>query len=105
MISCIEADIYRRSYDGVPCDCSNHGISTRFNTVLVPAEGGHIKVDDENPPENFCMADSILGVYHLTPAHLVRAKKHPMHGGTFAYSCDSRFPFKYPVMIFDRVEK
>ena len=47
----ISANIYRANRN---VDCSNGGISSRFDEVLIPCETGWIEVDETNPPENLC---------------------------------------------------
>lgn len=51
IIKCISLDIYEDKQIG---NCSNDGISNRFNDVLIPCEDGYITVDLDNPPENLC---------------------------------------------------
>ena len=39
-----------------------------------------------------------------TPKSIIDSKKHPMFGGNFIYTSDTRFPSDSPIKIFDRVE-
>lgn len=107
MIKCIGVGVLRRT--GV--DCTNNGVSSRFDEVLIPCEGGYVEVDEDDPPENLCYVARTMfcgELYvHLKPVGTL--KKWSMAGGNFAYSCDSRFSYLignggYPVAIHDRVE-
>ena len=102
MVRCIPAQIFRSRVGGKDSDCSNSGISTRFDEVLVEAPDGYIDVDENNPPENYCKVGRIMGIYHCTPVGLLN--KDAMFGGAFVATTDYRFPFDYPIMLFDRVE-
>ena len=42
-------DVYRKKRLG---DCTNHGISSKYDTLLVVNERGNIEIDEKNPPEN-----------------------------------------------------
>lgn len=50
-VKCLPCAIYE-SKDGI--NCSNKGISTRFNQVLLIHDEGFISVDLNDPPENLC---------------------------------------------------
>ena len=99
-------DVYRTSRLS---DCTNSGISSRYDRLLLIGVDGPEEVDPDNLPEN---AVKISGVwlgneyhYHLRPV------KDPdpncagwMCGGNIAYTSDSRFPHDYPLRIHDRQE-
>jgi hypothetical protein len=75
-------------------DCTNGGISSRYDDLLVLCDDGFIDVNMDNPPENLCVIEHrfLFGrdVYHMRP--YTNAKEAGwMSGGNFAYSCDSRF--------------
>lgn len=104
---CIQAYIYK--HDGE--DFSNGGISSRFNTVLVPVKGGHLDVSLDNPPPNFVriVRRNLFGreYVHLEPHDL--KDRCCMAGGTFVDTSDSRFSDTiknggYPVSLHDRTE-
>ena len=90
-------------------DCSNGGISSRFNEVLLICEEGYLEVDENNPPENLVklVVRHLFGkeYKHIEP---VAAPKGVgwMSGGTIVYSCDSRFRrmSEYPLSFHDRCE-
>lgn len=86
-------------------NCSNDGISSRFQKVLIQCEDGNVDVDLDNPPENFCIIAERCGY------KFVRPYANPtgigwMAGGTLVYSCDSRFAeiSEYPLSLHDRQE-
>jgi hypothetical protein len=108
IIQALELSIYRQTEWG---DCSCDGISNRYKTIIVPCKGGHITVDTDNPPDNYCKLEIMNwagGEYkRFVPYRLLKNTMRQM-GGTFAYSCDSRFHRQYgdyPIPIHDRVEK
>lgn len=85
---------------------SNHGISERYNEILLLHPDGFIEVDMENPPENLCtvMQREVMGRVDV----YVRPIKEPegigwMYGGTLVYSSDSRFGHN-PLRLHDRQE-
>lgn len=88
-------------------DCTNGGITSRYDELLLICEDGFVDIDPENPPANAVVLVSryIAGrIYkHLeplaTPQHLGW-----MHGGNLAYTSDSRFPHDYPLCVHDRQE-
>ena len=104
----IRLDVLRSSkYD----DCSNNGVSARYNSLLIVSEEGWIDIDENNLPENLVklVVRNIGGreYRHLEPVKPVDSDKVGyMSGGNFAYSCDSRFRrfSDYPLSIHDRQE-
>ena len=98
--------VYRSNNIG---DCTNGGISSRYDTLLLVHPQGFIPIDENNPPENLVeivKRESFSGVYmHIKPV------AEPdgigwMAGGNYAHSSDSRFRdvSKYPLPIHDRQE-
>lgn len=92
-------------------DCSNNGITSRYNDLLLLCDEGYIEVDETNPPENLVkiVTRFICGreYKHIEPV----ASTAPgcvgwMDGGAVAYSCDSRFSemSEYPLCVHDRQE-
>lgn len=89
-------------------DCSNGGISSKYNDVLVLCDEGYIEVNGDEP--NLCkvVKRELWGeiYYHIEPI----AKPNGvgwMSGGTVIYSCDSRFREMangYPLSLHDRTE-
>lgn len=107
MIKCITAYIYRSGHG----DCSNGGISSRYDEVLVPVEDGYIDVDTDNPPENLVriVRRNIYGCEYVHVEPWNCEGRIVMSGGTFVYSSDSRFietinNGDYPVSLHDRCE-
>ena len=90
-------------------DCTNGGITRRYDTLLLICNDGFIDIDGGNIPENAVwLVDRILfgEIYrHLEPVKDVdRGSVGYMFGGNLAYSSDSRFPSRYPLCVHDRQE-
>lgn len=90
-------------------NCSNHGISERFNEILLICEDGNVEVDLDNPPENLCrlVRRNLWGEEH----DYVEPYAEPygvgwMSGGSIVYSCDARFGrmSNHPLCLHDRTE-
>ncbi len=110
-INCLRVTVYRNPYG----DCSNNGISNRFQELLVYCPNGpHHFFSEHELPLNFCMVDYTGNVAFLVPAQVTRdglLLHRPgwfMHGGNIAYTSDSRLAeitgTPYPVAIHDRTE-
>lgn len=74
-------------------DCSNGGISSRYDTVLVEHPKGWIKLDSDNLPENFCVTKEKT-VFGITFRY-VEPYERPKHigwmdGGCIVDTTDSR---------------
>lgn len=99
-------DVYRTSRLG---DCTNGGISSKYDRLLLIGVDGPEEVDMDNLPEN---AVKVSGIYLAGEYHYhVRPVKGPdpgcvgwMYGGNIAHCSDSRFPHNYPLRIHDRQE-
>lgn len=103
--------VYRQA-DG--SDCTNGGISAKFDRLLLVCPDGFIDVASGDPPENLVrlVRLELSGevVYHIEPA----VSPDPgnvgwMAGGNFAHTCDSRFSRMTPgfygaLPIHDRQE-
>lgn len=96
--------VYRTARLG---DCTNGGITSKFDTLLLIHKEGYMDIDPENPPAN--------AVVLVTRTLWGREYKHieplakPQHlgwmaGGNIAYTSDSRFPCDYPLNVHDRQE-
>jgi hypothetical protein len=102
-------------------DCSNGGISSKYNNamLLVPDEmigadgpiellGGAVEVDSSTLPENtFVLVRREIGgmpYFHAAPYFL--GKRHSCFGGNFLYysGCGFRTISGYPIAIHDRIE-
>lgn len=92
-------------------DCTNNGISSRYNRLLLICEDGFIDIDETNPPENLVkiVTRHLFGseYKHIEPV----ASTAPgcvgwMSGGNIGYTCDYRFSrmSQYPLSIHDRQE-
>lgn len=93
-------------------DCTNGGISSRTDRILVACEDGSEEIDETKPlPENlFRIENTGWGDKpHLALVPFAKVKPGNvgwMMGGNFAYSSDSRFSklSQYPLGIHDRQE-
>ena len=92
-------------------NCSNNGISARYDEVLLICEEGFIDIDEENPPENAVklVVRNLWGeeYKHLEPLRPVaKGCVGWMAGGSYASCSDSRFSriSKYPLPLHDRQE-
>lgn len=88
-------------------DCTNGGLSGKFNTFVL--------IDDANPVFEATadmpalkLVRRMIGsteYLHVEPvAEKPEGNVGYMSGGNFVYSCDSRFPSKYPISVHDRSE-
>lgn len=100
-------EIYKSRYG----DCSNGGISSRYDTILIECDEGYINIDENNIPDNFCVVveRQLFGrtYKHIEPYN--RPDKGCvgwMAGGCFVSTCDSRFSkiSDYPLSLHDRQE-
>ena len=90
-------------------DCSNGGITSRYNELLLVCDEGWIEVDENNPPENLVrIVTRHFGgkeYKHIEPVAQPTGAGW-MSGGAIGYSCDSRFRemSEDPLSIHDRQE-
>ena len=101
-------EVYRQSTFG---DCTNDGITSRYDSLLLVCDEGFIDIDESNPPENLVVLKTRrfgFGEYkHIEPyASVDRGCVGWMSGGNLAYTCDSRFSkmSQYPLSVHDRQE-
>jgi len=93
--------------DGRIGECSNGGISSKYNEVLVIVEGeniGPFEQDDKRPTVKVVKRGLFGGEYVSTQP--IKGFGYMM-GGCFVYSCDLRFRElvnEYPVPLHDRQE-
>lgn len=101
-------------------DCTNHGISGKYDELLIACPDGFIDIDPENVPENFAMVElrHVFGntvIPTIYPADIVNGKavkrggKWYMMGGNYGATSDSRFTklvggYYGAVAIHDRYE-
>lgn len=101
----ISVSIYKPHYG----DCSNNGISHRFQEILLLHDEGWIDVDPDNPPENLCkiVKRHLFGqdFLHIEPVERPTGCGW-MAGGCLCYSSDSRFTetSQYALSLHDRQE-
>ena len=99
-LKALPIDVYRSNRIG---DCTNHGISSKYDTLLIACPEGFIDVDSENVPENFAMVElrHVFGntiIPTIYPADITvegkvvpREGKWWMMGGNYGATSDSRF--------------
>lgn len=96
--------VFRTDFTG---DCTNGGITSRYDRLLLICDEGFIDIDENDPPENTVrlVERFICGreYKHIEP---IARPTHLgwMHGGNIAYTSDSRFPSDYPLCVHDRQE-
>lgn len=85
-------------------DCSLNGISSKHKEVLLVMDDERSQIFEEREeiPTVRLVKRELGGreYLHIEPEE----KKRYMFGGCFIYSCDSRFPSKYPIPLHDRHE-
>ena len=86
----LPVDIYKHKAS----DCSNGGISSKYDEILVICSDGFVEVDENNPPENLCkvVGRHLFGktIYHVEP-YAKASGLGWMAGGCYVGSSDSRF--------------
>jgi hypothetical protein len=97
-------DVYRENSLG---DCTNGGISSVYDRLLLLCEDGQVEIDPENPPENLVkiVERNLFGRIHKHIEPVARPEGAGwMYGGNIACTSDSRFNSDYPLKIHDRQE-
>lgn len=85
-------------------DSTNGGVSGKFDEVYVKCPRGAEEIE-ESDPRLMEVVKGYGGHYHLEPSNGRRSGCVGwMMGGNFAYTCDGRFGFDYPLAIHDRQE-
>lgn len=108
---CLPVHVY---HDNALGDCTNNGVSNRFDTLYLPNSNGPVEVLlDENGelPDNVCGVH-LKELYNGEDYLYLEPYKAPegvgwMMGGNFAFSSDSRFKEDYssqPIAIHDHQE-
>lgn len=92
-------------------NCSNNGISSRYDSILLVCADGNIELDADNLPENVCTVcyDDVCGkeyAYIEPVSDPNQGYRGWMFGGCLCYSSDSRFTeiSQYPLKLHDRQE-
>lgn len=90
IIKALPVSVYRNGR----VDCTNNGVSSRYDELLVVCTDGFVDVDLNNKPENLVVVRKrrMFGqnVYHLEPFFEPKGAGWMM-GGNYAASSDSRF--------------
>lgn len=88
----LRIDVYRHEKYG---DCTNCGISSKYDELIVLCDEGWIEIDENNLPENAVKVVKREPWYGKTIYHLEPCKKAVgvgwMFGGNYASTSDSRF--------------
>lgn len=87
-------------------DCSNGGVSSKFNQFLIVGKGIP-EIFSKDDPEQILVLTEIHyeGVHYFAKPYGLKTRS--MAGGNFIYTSDSRFrraAAGYPIPIHDRVE-
>lgn len=90
-------------------DCTNGGISAKYDTLLLVCEEGYVNIDESNLPENLVkVSEHNCGYSTYKFIEPVARPKHLgwMFGGNIGYTSDGRFDklASYPLPIHDRQE-
>jgi hypothetical protein len=96
--------VYRNASIG---DCTNNGISSNFDKLLLVHEEGFIPVDEDTENLVKVVTRNLYdGVYKHIEPYKKATKVGYMMGGNYASTSDSRFSkiSKYPLAIHDRQE-
>ena len=107
IVRALPVSVYRDNYLG---DCTNNGITSRYDRVYLVGEGveGFYEIDLDNPPANVLRLEKriLFGNEEYLRAVPLQddGTRHRMMGGNFIYTPDSRFPSKYPIPVHDRYE-
>ena len=90
IIKALPVSVYRHGR----VDCTNGGVSSKYDELLIECPDGYIDIDMDNPPKNFCVVECrrLFGgdVYHIEPWNSAKGAGWMM-GGNYAASADSRF--------------
>ena len=86
-------NVYRQADCG---DCTNGGVTSKYERLLLLCNEGFVDVDLDNPPEELVRVVSrdLFGkvVYHIEPfASVKKGNIGWMMGGNYAATSDSRF--------------
>jgi hypothetical protein len=84
-------------------DCTINGISSK-NDSLILVGNGPSEGTEENSVKIVTRKFRWGNYIHAEPLIYPKEKSWPMFGGNFIFSCDSRFPSKYPIPVHDRFE-
>lgn len=106
IVRALPVSVYRDNYVG---DCTNNGITSRYDRVYLVGEGveGFYEIDLDNPPANVLKLEKRIlfgNEEYLRAVPLDSKDKWYMMGGNFIYTSDSRFPSDYPIPVHDRHE-
>lgn len=86
-------------------DCSNNGLSSKEDSIIMHYGGG-LDLDMIPDDELVLVERTLFGKEsnYAIPAAILKSGRHPMFGGNFIYTSDSRFPSDAPLKVHDRLE-
>lgn len=105
-VKVLPVDVYRSARRG-GYDCTNGGVSSRFDSLYLICDKGWLEVDDTD--ERLVKIETMRfggNTYqHVVPVNdrHKRAVSYMM-GGNYISTSDSRFPSDYPIPVHDRTE-
>lgn len=100
----LHCDVYESKLIG---NCSNHGVSSTHRQVTLVGPGiPEIFEADEKAPAVWLRKRKFgeREYIHAVPEEPGKETVWWMMGGSFIYTCDSRFPSDYPIPLHDRTE-
>ena len=88
----LPVDVFRHSHG----DCTNNGVSSRYETLYLICDEGFVDVDENNPPDNLVKLVKRNFPWHKDPIYHIEPFVDPegagwMMGGNYAATSDSRF--------------
>lgn len=89
-------------------DSTNNGVTKRHDRVAIECPDGNLTDPGELPVLAIRRRKLFGGTQeHISavPLEVLQSGKHPMMGGNFIWTSDSRFPHNYPIPVHDRVEQ
>lgn len=99
--------VFRTPALGGDCDCTNGGVSGRYDRLYLACAEGFLDIGVNNPQLVKLVVRKITGApyKHIEPYQSCeQGNVGWMAGGNLGYCSDSRFPSQYPLAIHDRQE-
>lgn len=105
----LNVSVMYETYGGKISDCTNGGVTSKHERVILVPEGAEVPKDAKMPVLKVVRRTFGGKPYlHAEPIEAVGAGRTGyMAGGNFVYSCDSRYRqwvCEYPIAVHDRTE-
>jgi len=89
-------------------DTTNMGLSSKVNQVELHYDYDESEIKDM-PDDDLVLIKAKFGwsdeaYMRAVPVSVLKSKNWYMFGGNYISTSDSRFPARYPIPVFDRVE-